>query len=567
MLKTGSQTMLISLPERVRDYVHNALPHDLAAGLTGATAGAPQAMGFAILAGISPLYGLYTAIVSTIVGALTGSSAYMTTGPTNALALVLGSTLTHYSGGDVVTRMITLTMLVGVIQLAFGLLRLGGLTRYVSVAVMTGFITGAALLIIIGQVRHLTAIEAANGSTGLESILHLVEHASTLGVATTVIGVFTMIVIHRLHHTQLKPFATLVAIVLTGVWIAVTGWDAHGVELVRDMSTIPSQLPGPKLPDPGMMPELLTSALAIALLGLVQTAALAQSLAQQYKTDVHITHEFLGQGACNTVGALFQGMPAGGSLSRTAVNISAGARTRLANLYAGVFVALIILLFGGWIERVALAALAGHLVVAALSLISREQIVFVWRAGLPSRAAMLITLASTLALPLEYSIYVGVALSLLLYIGLSSHVNISRLEPAGDTFRETAVPEHLPDAEPVILQVTGNLYFAAARDMQAKLPNPAGTARPVVILRLRGDELLAGTGIALLSTYAERLRARNGLLLLCGVGDQAIAALNKTSAMHGINSECVFRADDTLLTSMRSALTYAQQWLETHEPG
>jgi SulP family sulfate permease len=315
-----------------------------------------------------------------------------------------------------------------------------------------------------------------------------------------------------------------------------------------------------------MTPDLATSALAVALLGLVQTAALAQSLAQQHKTDVNITREFLGQGASNAIGALFQGMPAGGSLSRTAVNISAGARTRLANVFAALFVALIILLFGGLIERIALAALAGHLVVAALSLIQRDQIMFVWRAGLPSRAVMLITLASTLALPLEYSIYVGVALTMLLYVGQSSHVSVSRLEPVGDTFREIGVPEHLPDAEPVILQVTGNLSFAAARDMQTKLPDPTGTTYPVVILRLRGDELLAGTGTALLTAYAERLHAREGLLLLCGVGEQVAATLKNTGAMQEIGSECVFPANDTLFTSMRSALAYAQQWLDDHQP-
>lgn len=559
---SNRESLAARLPA-VRCYLRAELFHDLAAGLTGATAGAPQAMGFAILAGLSPVYGLYTAIVSTVVGALTGGVGYMTTGPTNALALVVGSTL---GSGDTVSRLVTLTVLVGVIQLVFGLLRLGGLTRYVSTAVMTGFITGAALLIIIGQMGYLTGISVGRQPNAIRSVTVLVEHSGTLGIETTVIGVVTMAVILTLHHTPLKPFATLTAITITGIWIALVGWETQGVELVRDMAPIPNRLPGMTLPDASLARDLLSGALAIALLGLVQTAALAESLAVQRRMRVNISREFIGQGASNLIGGLFQNMPAGGSLSRTAVNISAGARTRLANLYAGVFVALIILLFGGLAERIALAALAGHLIVAAMSLIQMKQIRFVWQAGLPSRAVLMITLAATLVLPLEYSVYVGVGLTLLLYVGQSSHVSVMRLEPAGDTFRETPVPDRLPDHEPVIVQVTGNLSFAAARDLQTKLPSPAGARHPVVILRLRGDELLAGTGAALLAAYAEQFHDQHGKLILCGVSEQVTHTLQSTGVLDTVGPENVFPATDTLLTSTRAALAYAQGWL-AEQPG
>jgi SulP family sulfate permease len=394
-------------------YLRRDLASDLGAGLTGATAGVPQAMAFALVAGISPVYGLYTAFVSTIVSSLAGSSVFMTTGPTNALAVVVGSTLAPFrESGDLLTRLVTLTFLVGVIQLGLGLLRLGGLARFVSAAVMTGFVTGAALLVLLGQIGNLTGISTGDHDRILSQMGELIAHLTHLHGPTLAAGVITMSLILLLHKTRFTSYATLIAISVTGLGIALSGGAAHGVALVRDLSPIPHGLPGPRLPQPALMGELFSAALAIAVLGLVQTAALAHSIKEPGGRTPDPSREFMGQGLGNLAGALFQSMPAGGSLSRTAVNINAGARTRWANVWAGGFVALIMLLFGSLVERIPLAALAGHLIVAAGSLISLPRMRFVWRASWAGRWAMAATFASTLILPLQYSVYVGVFLSL-----------------------------------------------------------------------------------------------------------------------------------------------------------
>src|SRR5690606_12233756 len=263
---------------RARRYSTTDLRADLAAGLTGATAGAPQAMAFAIVAGISPVYGLYTAIVSTIIGGLFSRSSLLTTGPTNALAVVIGSTLAPFAdSGDMLGRLVTLTFLVGAIELALGLLRLGGLARYVSTAVMTGFVTGAALLVLLGQLNHLTGIEAEAASPLLE-LGDLLRRIPEIHPETFIVGLVTIAIIIWLHRTRLAPFATLVAIAVTGVAIAVLGWDERGVALVIDMAPIPASLPGVRLPDPGYALDLAPGALALAVLALVQTAALMQSV-------------------------------------------------------------------------------------------------------------------------------------------------------------------------------------------------------------------------------------------------------------------------------------------------
>ena len=550
--------------EKSASYTRKDLFADMTAGLTGATAGAPQAMGFALVAGISPVYGLYTAIVSTIIGGVFGTSSLMTTGPTNALAVVVGSTLAPFTdSGDLVARLVTLTFLVGVIQIVFGLLRLGGLTRFVSGAVMTGFVTGAASLVMIGQFEHLTGLDIPGESLVPVYLFKLARESASINLETFVMGVVAIGIIIYLHHTRLSPFATLIAIIITGIAIALLGWDTRGVALVRDMSAIPSTLPGITLPSPKLVPDLASSALALAVLGLVQTIALVQSIPEPNKRKKPQTsREFFAQGLANVGGALFQNMPAGGSLSRTAINIKAEAHSRWSNIWAGIFVALLMMLFAGLVEQIALAALAGHLIVAGASLISPARIRFVSRAGWASRWAMIVTFASTWVLPLQYSVYVGIVLSLVLYIHQSSHLHMTCLEPAdGGSFREVSVPNVLPDRTPVILSVQGHLFFAAMNELGPLLPDPDGAEQPVVILRVRGDKLLAGTGVSLLVSYAERLRAQGGQLILCGVGDEVMATLTRTGGLHKIGPENVFRADDVLLASTQSALAYAREWL------
>ncbi|MFP4323240.1 MAG: SulP family inorganic anion transporter, partial [Anaerolineales bacterium] len=210
---------------------------DLGAGLTGAIAGAPQAMAFAIIAGVSPIYGLYTAIVSTIVGAVFNHSPYMTIGPTNALALVVGSALLPYEGAAAIDRLFVLTVLVGVFQFSFGILRLGDITRFVSESVMTGFITGAGCLIILGQLSELTGYEDAHGDLLVLRTLDLMLNLDAVHLPTLGIGVLALVMIWGLHHTRLRTVATLIALVATVAIVEV--FDLQGVAVVRDMAVIP----------------------------------------------------------------------------------------------------------------------------------------------------------------------------------------------------------------------------------------------------------------------------------------------------------------------------------------
>ncbi|RMF80209.1 MAG: SulP family inorganic anion transporter [Chloroflexi bacterium] len=551
--------------KRLPSYTFETLLADMLAGLTGAVAGAPQAMGFALVAGISPIYGLYTAIVTTIVGALTTSSSFLTVGPTNALALVVFSTLIVPGEPLTIEKLFVLTTLTGMFQFLFGLLKLGDLTRFVSNAVMTGFITGAGLLVILGQLDNLTGYAIPETVRGpLPRFANLATHFTNWDIQTLVAGILAGIIIVSLHHIGLRNYATLTALTTTSIMALLLSWGS--VEIVRDIADIPSALPAAIIPDPQYAPELLPSALALAVLALVQSSVITRSIREKENKPLDTNRDFMGQGIANIVGGFFQSMPTGGSLSRTAVNINAGARTRLANIFAGIFVAVILLALSRIIERIILTALAAHLITAAASLISIERIRMTWRVNTTARVAMLVTFISTLVLPLQFSIYVGVAISLGMYVYTSAHnISVSCLIPTDNNhFREIPIPDRLPDHAPIIFSIHGHLYFAAVHQLEAQLPPPDGAESPVVILRLRGNTYLGSTGIEFLKNYADKLRACNGKLILTGVSPQVCRQLEQTGTVKYFGAENVYEAGNIIFSATESALEAAQMWLKAH---
>jgi sulfate permease, SulP family len=540
---------------------------DIIAGLTGAVAGAPQAMGFALIAGVSPIYGLYAAIVSTIVGTLVSNSSLMTISPTNALSIVVFSALHNGSESFTIERLFVLTILIGVFQLAFGILRLGDLTQFVSNAVMTGFIAGAGLLIILGQLANFTGYGYSNNVTGvLPKFWDWLTHSPQWNLPTLGLGMIALAVMLIFWQLEFKQLAPLTAIIVASGLVEVLGWQ--DIRIVRDITTIPTGLPQPILPNFAYTFDLLPAALSMAIFALVQSVGVSQSAPESDEHTPDINRDFVAQGLANMVGGIFQGMPSGGSLSRTAVNVAAGAKSRLSNLLAGLFIAITVLTVGEYIEQVAIAALAALLIVIGASLIKLDQIRLVWQVNHSGRAVMVATFCATLFMPLEYSIYVGVILSLGLYVYTSSQsIEIVMLEQTDDhQFLEFPVPEKLPDRKPIILSIHGNLYFAAVNHLETLLPSVELCQSPVVIIRLRHNHYMGSTGIRLLERYSQQVQKHGGRLILTGVGADIYQQLERTGALQRLGEENVYYANGTILDTTTQALRSAYQWLQSRKP-
>jgi SulP family sulfate permease len=535
---------------------------DLIAGLTTGIADIPDAMASAVLAGANPVYGLYAIMVGKPIGGLLTSSQFMTLAATSAMALTAGSALAGYSGKEYAAALFTLTLLVGLFQVAAGLLKLGRLMRFVSNAVMIGFLTGVSVLVVLSQLGDFSGYASEYSNKVLKTV-DLLLHLPQVQAQTLAIGLVTVVLILAFNRTRLRNFSMLLGMVIASAVVVVFGWEA--VDQVGDVAEIPGGLPSPALPDLSLVPALIAPAISLAIIGLVQGAGVSKAYPNPDGNYPDISRDFTGQGAANVAAGLFQGMPIGGSVASTALNVSAGARSRWANVFAGLLIVVVVLLFSRAVGLVAMPAMAALLIVAGIQSIKVEEVLDVWDVGWGPRLVMLVTFALTLTLPVQYAVLAGVVLSVLVYLVSSAQdVRLMEITPNPDgTYREQPAPTELASNSITILHAYGNLFYAAAYKLEDLLPSARGAERPVVILRLRRSDRIASTLINVLEHYEEQLKASGGKLMLAGVGPQVKEQLDVTETTRDVlGDEDIFPATENIGEATRLAWEAAQAWLE-----
>jgi SulP family sulfate permease len=476
------------------------------------------------------------------------------------MMLAMAGVMVGVSAAEQVSVLVTLTILVGLFQLLLGVFKLGSLTRFISNAVMTGFFTGIAITIILSQLGDFTGYESEAGRP-LAQTADLLLHLNEIQWSSLLTGVVTIALILLLVRTRLRPYSLILALVLTSVAVSVLGLES--VHLVRDSYEISGELPHFALPTLSLVPKLLLPAIAIALIGLIQGAGVSQNIPNPDGDYPDASRDFLGQGIGNTVAGFFQGLPVGGSLAGTALSVSSGARSRWANVFAGLIFIVLVLLVGNLVELVAEPAIAALLIVAGLETINRARIADVWDVGVGPRLIMLFTLIATLILPVQWAVFLGVALSILVYVArASSDIEVREVLRREDgLFDERPAPTQLSDNSITILHVWGSLFFSGAHTLQDRLPEVGDAQQAVVILRLRGRSQIGSTFIQVLERYAQQLQANGGKLMLAGVSEHVMEQLAKTETFESIPQEDVFLATDTLGRATLDAMDAAEQWL------
>jgi SulP family sulfate permease len=544
------------------------LTADLLAGLTFALVNIPQSLAHAMLAAVNPVYGLYTLMLATPVGALFTSSVFMNVSTTSALAVAAGGILTTYPSDSRSTVLVTLVLLIGIFQIILGLLRLGWLTRFIPFSVMTGFMTGVAVLIIIGQLGDFTGYYS-DYSGKIAQLADLVLNTESIEWATLVIGLLTIALIYLLGSTRLSKFSLILSLLLaSGIALLLKEFLDIDIKLVGDIAVIPRAFPTLILPDLTLVSTLIVPAISIGIIGIVQGAGVSQTFPNPDGKFSDISRDFLGQGAANLAGGLFGGIPAGGSSSGTALIISAGARSRWANIFGGIAVAIVILLFANLVELVAMPALAGLIIVAGIQMVNIKAIQTVWQTNMVARTIMLLTFVSTLVMPLQYAVLIGVVISILLFVFQQSNT-IKVVEwvtqPNGWPVERPA-PKQLESGKATFLFVYGNLFYAAASALENNLPDVNGAFRPVVILLLRGNEDVGSTVNEVFRRYAETLQSHSGKLILVGVSPSLRNQLERTGLVNLIGSENIFPATESIGEAGNAALQAANDWLAQSSP-
>jgi SulP family sulfate permease len=534
---------------------------DLASGIVMAIVNVPGALANGVLAGVNPVYGLYSMIAGTTVAALFTSSVIMNVDSTSATALATADALSGTSPETHLQYLVMMVMLVGLFQLAFGLLKLGFLTRFISNSVMTGFITGIAALTILGQVGDLTAYSSQLDNK-VARLIDTLLHFRQIDPPTLIIGLLTIGLILGLGRTRFNRYAYVLALALTTALVPLLGWDT--VALVGDTTHIPQSLPSLHFPDLSLIPGMVIPALAIAIIALVQSAGVSQSVPNPDGEYPEINGDFRGQGIANIATGLSGGLPVGGSLSNTALLQNCGGRSRWANLFTGLFGAVIVLLFARLIELLPMAALAGLLVTAGIDIVNVHRIETAWNTGSVPQTMMLITFVFTLILPIQNAVLLGVVLHILLHVFRSAEkVRIERIIPLGDgRYAEGEQPERIQDGEIMILQPIGSLFFAGAAEFGEDLPEVGNTQGVVVIIRLRDRDEVGSTFIRIVERYTRELQANSCKLMLAGISDRVWEQLEKTELLDLIGPQNVFLAQPRFGAALEEALAAAQAWLD-----
>jgi SulP family sulfate permease len=539
-----------------------SLREDGIAGLNSAVSSVPDGMASGILVGVNPIYGLYACMVGPIAGGIFSSTRLMIIATTSAASLSAGQALGGLQGEARDNALFLMVVLIGALQILFGLVRTGQLTRFVSYSVMTGFISGIAVLTILSQLPTISGYEPTSGNNKVTQTFNLLSNLDRLNLWSLAVAGITLVLAIVLPRTRLGNFGRLVAIILPSVLVALFGLNS--VAVVRDVGEIPSGIPMPHLPSlSGLSFEVLTGALAVAVITLVQGAGVSQSVPNPDGSRRSMSRDFIAQGAANAASGFFRGLPVGGSLSTTALTVISGARSHWAAIFAGLWMALLVVVFPRLVSYVVMPALGMLLILASVSTIKPLEALSVWKTGWSSRLAVVTTFLSTLLLPIQAAVGFGVVLSALLYINESStDISVVELVKRDDgLIEERKSPKQLPSGKVTVLDVYGHLFYAGARTLERLLPKPDGAQNPVVILRLRGRNTFGATLLEVLSNYADRLQKLNGRLYLTGMSERAREQVVRTGKLSLSGPVKAYEATPVIWESTREAVADARTWL------
>jgi SulP family sulfate permease len=538
---------------------------DIVAGLPGAISSVPDGMAAAVLAGVNPVQGLYASFAGPVAGGLSSNTRMMVITTTSAAALAAGSALQNVAPDQRPEAVPLLVILVGVVLVAAGFVRLGRYTRFVSYSVMIGFLTGISVNIVCGQIADLTGAEA-HGAFPLAKAVDVLVHPGRIDLASLLTGLSALAILVALARTRVAAVSALIALVIPTVVVVLA--SANSVARVGDQGDIPRGIPLPHLPDVRLLSlSMVTGALAIAAIVLVQGAGVAEAAPNPGDARPNQNQDIIAQGAGNLAAGIFRGIAVGGSVGQTALNVAVGGRTRWAAIWSGVWMLVILAIFSGLVAKIAVPTLGAILIFAAIGSLRLGQVGSILRTGRISQVAVITTFTATLFLPVAAAVGIGVALSLLLQLNQEAmDLTVVELVPRDDgRFEERPPPPALTSRHVTVLDVYGSLLYAGSRTLEAHLPDPAGTESPVVVLRLRRRTSLGATFVKVVADYADRLAESDGRLYLSGLEKDLTEQLRRTGHLDG--PVRAFERTPVVGESTQAAYLDAEAWLVRRRGG
>ncbi len=531
---------------------------DLMAGLTGAVIVLPQGVAYAFIAGLPPEYGLYTAIITPIVAALFGSSLHLISGPTAAISIVVmsvASSIGELSPDQYISVVLTITLLAGLMQLGMGMFRMGTMINFISHTVVIGFTAGAAILIAASQFKHLLGVGVANGLSFAEGLTQLFGQLAETNLYSLAVGLITLAAALLVRsYNRRWPHLLIGMAVGSLACLLINGAD-KGIALV---GALPGTLPPFALPDmsPHTLQALTSGAFAVALLGLIEAVSIARSIAIRSHQQVNGNQEFIGQGLSNIVGSFFSCYAGSGSFTRSGANYDAGARTPMAAIFAALILAVILVLVPGMTAYLPLPAMAGAILLIAWNLIDFHHIKQIIFANRSEAVVLVVTFLSTLLIELEFAIYIGVFLSLAIYLRRTSRPKVVEVAPnPGHPRRQIKNVQRFnlkqcPQLK--IIRLDGSLFFGATNHIQQQIRgfSEGKDGAKFILVIGKGINFIDVAGAEMLIQEAARLKKRGGMLVLSSLKGTVIDELRAAGYLEKIGKHLFYDSPEAAIAAL-----------------
>lgn len=560
------------LAEELPRYTWSKLRADFQAGATVSLVSIPQAIGFALIAGLPPYMVIMSVVVGGFVCALFSSSKHLVFGPTNSISIILAATLHALAGGALspAELALVLALLIGAFQVFAGLAQMGKLTQFISRSVIIGYGTAIGLLLAAGQVPHLLGLAAAHGSV-CDALVTAAGHMAHFEFRPEPLymGVVTLLIFWVIERLFPKLPAELIGLVFLSLFTQYFGPHELGVRTIGDegalLASLPSFLGMPFANSEwSVVPPLLSAALAIAILGMLEAVSISKTMAAQSGQRLDANQELVAMGSANIANSFFGAMPGSASFARSAANLQSGAQTQVAGLLSSLLVLGALFFVAPLINFIPVPALAAHLIRIGLRMINREQIRISWRSTRSDAIVFATTLLAAFFLQLDTAIYVGVGVSLALFLRKASAPSLVEYG-----FNEQGQLAEIEDGKSrgnsaiSIVHVEGELFFGAADLFQEQVRLLADDdGIKVVILRMKNARHLDATSVMSLLQLHDYLRKTGRHLLISGINPDVERVLKKSGARKQIGAENIFPAEANLTMSTKRALLRASQLLQ-----
>jgi len=519
---------------------------DLMAGLTGAVIVLPQGIAYASIAGLPPEYGLYTSMITPVVAALFGSSLHLISGPTAAISIVVFSALNgHAEPGtaEFISLALTLTFLAGLFQFAFGVARLGSLVNFVSHTVVIGFTTGAAILIATSQLKYVLGFDIPRGESFIHVWMDMYEQIGEINYYIFVVALATIAAGLATRKYFPKMPYLLIGMIVGGLTSLLIKGEMHGVELV---GAIPRGIPPLSMPDFSLetIKVMAPEAFAIALLGLVEAVSIARSVASKSKQQIDGNQEFIGQGLSNIMGSFFSSYAGSGSFTRSGINYESGAKTPFSAIFSSMFLLLIILLVAPVTAYLPIASMGASILLVAYNLVDLPHIKQILRLSRSETAIFLTTFLATLFLELEFAIYIGVLLSLMLFLNKTSTPKIISLAPDPRSLTRSLQDvtkkglEECPQLK--IIRIDMSIYFGSTTSIQKELHKLTKQGYRYIMIDASGINFVDMAGSELLEQEAKRIEELGGGLFFYHIKDGVFKHLLRSDVFEHIGDHHFF---------------------------